>query len=126
MINHVPARAAAALLAASLATLTNAASATPLSGALAIKNAAPSNVEAVRWGWRGGGWGWGVGAGFVGGAIIGGALAAPYYYGYRPYYPGPYYAPVYGPPPAAYGPPPGAYGPGRYRHCFQDCPGRQG
>jgi hypothetical protein len=126
MINHVPARAAAALLAASLATFTNAASATPLSVALTIQNAASSNVEAVRWGWRGGGWGRGLGAGLVGGAIIGGALAAPYNYGYRPYYPGPYYAPVYGPPPAAYGPPPGAYGPGRYRRCFQDCPGRQG
>ena len=42
-------------------------------------------------------------AGFLGGAIVGGALAAPYYYG-APYY---YYgAPYY---------PPGAYGPGYYR-----------
>jgi hypothetical protein len=47
MINHVPARAAAALLAASLATFTNAASATPLSGALAIKNAAAAAVAAL-------------------------------------------------------------------------------
>ena len=35
-------------------------------------------------GWHGGGWhggyGWGPGAGFVAGAIVGGALAAPYYY----------------------------------------------
>jgi hypothetical protein len=47
------------------------------------------------WGWRGG-WGWGPGP-FVAGALVGGALAAPYYYGaYGPYYPyGPY--PYYGP-----------------------------
>jgi BA14K-like protein len=135
MINRVPALAAAGLLAAGLGAFASAAAATPLSGALAIKNAMPSNIEAVRWGgggwggrgwggggwrgggWRGGGWGWGVGAGIVGGAIIGGALAAPYY-GYGPYYPAypppyPYYGPVYGaPPPGAYGPPPAAYGPG--------------
>jgi hypothetical protein len=46
--------------------------------------------------WRGG-WGWGVGAGFLAGALIGGALARPYYYAPGPYYyaPGPYY---YAPP----------------------------
>jgi len=45
------------------------------------------------YGWRGG-WGWCPGP-FVAGALIGGAIAAPYYYGYRPYYPyGPY---PYGP-----------------------------
>jgi BA14K-like protein len=57
----------------------------------------------------------GVAAGFVAGAIIGGALASPYY-GYDPYYdpaPYPYYAPppgpvYYGAPGPAYGaPPPG-------------------
>jgi len=36
------------------------------------------------WGWRGGGWGPGLGA-VAAGAVIGGALAAPYYYG-APYY----------------------------------------
>src|ERR1035437_375089 len=43
-------------------------------------------------GWRGGG-GWGVGAGLLGGALIGGMLASPYYYDSGPYYygPGPYY-----------------------------------
>jgi hypothetical protein len=41
------------------------------------------------WGWRGGGWGWGWGGPFVAGAIVGGALAAPYWYGYGGY--GPYY-----------------------------------
>ncbi len=104
MINRVPALAAAGLLAAGLGAFASAAAATPLSGALAIENAVPGNIEAVRWGggwggggwrgggWRGGGWGWGVGAGIVGGAIIGGALAAPYY-GYGPYYPA--YPPPY-------------------------------
>jgi len=53
--------------------------------------ATPTNAEA-RWGWRG--------PGFVGGlfagALIGGALASPYYYPG----PGPYaYGPVYGPGP---------------------------
>jgi hypothetical protein len=42
------------------------------------------------WGWRGG-WGWGPGP-FVAGAVVGGALAAPYYYrGYYPYGPYGYY-----------------------------------
>jgi hypothetical protein len=51
--------------------------------------------------WRGGGFGWGLG-GFAAGAIIGGALASPYYYGgYYPYGYGAY--PAYGyPPPAPY------------------------
>jgi hypothetical protein len=49
------------------------------------------SAEARRGGW--GGWGWGVGA-FAAGAVIGGALAAPYsgYYGYAPRYA---YAPGY-------------------------------
>jgi len=53
-----------------------------MSANLALKNAAPGAVESVRWGghWRGGGWGWGLG-GFAAGAIIGGAIASPYYYG---------------------------------------------
>lgn len=118
---HVKALAAAAVIAVGVGSL--GASAAPVAGALALKNATPSNVETVRWGggwggrgwggggwgWRGRGWGWGVGAGFATGAIIGGALAAPYYYGYPyPYYGYPYYpAPAYyyGPP-AVYGAPP--------------------
>src|SRR5262249_46551723 len=65
--------------------------------ALAIKNAAPAVTETVQWR----GFGWGLGAGLVAGAIVGGALAAPYYYP----------APVYvAPPPVYYGPP--AYGGG--------------
>ena len=108
-----------AALASLVASAGSSAFAMPVGGALAIDNAAPAQVEMVRWGgggwggrgWGGGwgrGWGWGVGAGLVGGAIIGGALAAPYYYGYGPYYgPGPYY---YGPgpyPAPGYGPGPG-------------------
>ena len=107
------ATAAAAILAMSAAPLANVASAMPVAGAVAIKNAAPAQTETVQWrggwrgggwGWRGGGWGWGVGAGLLGGAIIGGMLAAPYYG------PGPYY----GPPPYA-GPAPG----GAVDYCMQ-------
>lgn len=47
-----------------------------------------------RGGYYGGDWGWG---GFAAGAILGGLLAAPYYYGDPYYYPGPGY--YYGPPP---------------------------
>jgi hypothetical protein len=80
---------AAALISVVVPSYASTASAAPAGGALAIKNAASSNIEQVRWGWRGGwGWGWGVGAGVAAGALIGGALAAPYYGGY---YGGPYY-----------------------------------
>jgi len=91
--------AATIVLATSVCSFANVASAAPMTGALALKNAAPVNVETVQYGR----WGWGVGAGFVAGAIIGGAIANSYYYGPGPYYaaPGPYYyAPP--PPPAAY------------------------
>ena len=65
-------------------------------------------VRCVRVGWRRGLWrgrGWGPGAGFVAGAIVGGAIAAsrPYPYYYGGYEPGYAYAPGY-----AYGP---AYAP---------------
>jgi BA14K-like protein len=92
---------AAALIAASFA-VSNVASAAPVVDALALKNAAQSDVQMV-WGR---GFGWGVGAGLLGGAIIGGALAAPYYgYGYYPpaYGYGYYPAPAYGYPAPAYG-----------------------
>jgi hypothetical protein len=55
MINRVPALAVAGLLAAGLAALPGATSATPLTGVLAIANATPGNVEAVRWAGGGGG-----------------------------------------------------------------------
>ena len=93
---------AAALFVMSNTPFANVASAMPVAGALAIKNAAPTNIETAQWrgrgyggGYYGRGAGWGVGAGLLGGAIIGGILAAPYYYGSGPYYaaPGYYYEP---------------------------------
>ena len=92
MSNHVSRFTAALSCVAVIALTASTASATPATHALALKSAAPSDIETVRWGW-----GWGLG-GFAAGAIIGGALAAPYYYG-RPYYPYPYY-PAYAPYPA--------------------------
>lgn len=85
-----PGRTLAAVLAfAAIALATQSASAVPTPGALADKTARSAPTENVRYA---GGWGWGAGAGFAAGAIIGGALAAPYYYGgYRPYYPAPVY-----------------------------------
>ena len=92
--------AAAAVAAAAIAASAGGAAALPLADGAAIRNAAPANVEPVRWGH--GGFGWGVGAGLATGAIIGGALVAPRYYGPGPYYygGGPYYGPgPYGPAP---------------------------
>jgi hypothetical protein len=119
--------AAALLAGSSIAVVASPVSAAPAAPGVALQNLAPSSVEHVRWWGRGGCWGCGVGAGFVAGAIVGGALAAPYYYGPGPYYygpgygPGPYYGagPYYGsgpyypapaPAPAYYGGP--APGPG--------------
>ena len=84
MSNRVLSLTAAAVVAASVASYTSA-TAAPVVDALAIKNAAAINVEQVQWR----GFGWGFGAGLLGGAIIGGALARPYYYGPGPYYYGP-------------------------------------
>jgi hypothetical protein len=56
--------AAATLLTASIALFAEPASTAPFSGALAIKKAAASDVETVRWG--GGGWG---GRGWGGGLV---------------------------------------------------------
>ena len=64
---------------------------------LAIKRTGPADVQTVQWRRRHRGYG----AGFATGVIIGGALAAPYYYPPGPYYPGPYYYPA----PPYYGPP---------------------
>jgi hypothetical protein len=92
MTDRVPTVAAVALFAVGIASSANVASAVPIADALAIKNTAPANIETVQW--RGRGRGRGTGASFVGGEIIAGALAAPYYsdYDHYPYpYPGPHY-----------------------------------
>jgi hypothetical protein len=117
MLNPLRKFILAVSLGAGIASFASVASALPVLDALAIRNAAPPTpVEEVQWRGRWG-WGWGapVAAGVVAGALLGGALAAPYYYGYGPYYPGPYYpgpAPVYyGYPPPAPGYPPPASAP---------------
>lgn len=83
------------ILAAGIASGANAVSAAPVTGALAIKNATPSNIETVQWGWP-------VAAGVAVGAVIG---AYPYNYGYydypyryRYYYEYPYRYGYYGSP----------------------------
>jgi hypothetical protein len=114
--------AVSTLLAATMTGYTGAASALPAIDRLAINNASPSSIERVGWGW---GWGWGwapaaVAGGVVAGALVGSALAAPYYRPwpyYYPYYPGPYYAPApagyYAP---GYGPAPGG---GAVAYCMR-------
>lgn len=98
---------ASALIVAGVMSHSRIASAGPVTDALAIKNAVPNNLEAVRYRggrhhgggrhghrggrrWHGGGWS-GFGAGLAAGAIIGGVIAAPYYYETPYYYSGPRY-----------------------------------
>jgi len=100
MANGLSKLVATTVFAAGISSLSTIASAAPVANGLAIKNAVPASVETVQWR-RGWGWG-GVGAGFVAGAVIGSALASPYY-GYRY---GPYVAP---PGPIVYGAPGPAY-----------------
>jgi hypothetical protein len=88
MTTSVRSFAAAALLAAGLASFAGAAAALPPASGLAIKNAAPAAVETVQWR--------GFWPGFVGGALLGGAIFGPRYYGPGPYY---YGGPVYAPGP---------------------------
>lgn len=97
----------APLVAGIAAILATSVSAAPIDAPAIRKAAAASEVVKV------GGFWWGFAPAFVGGAIVGGAIAsAPYRYPYGPYYypygPGPY---AYGPGPYPYGPPV-AYGPG--------------
>jgi hypothetical protein len=134
VMNLLTKTVAAALMTATVSSFAGSAGAAPLSASLALRNATAPAVETVQWrggwrggwgGWRGGGWGWGgAGIGLLAGAIIGGALASPYYgYGYGyPYaygYGYPYsYAPAYygyGYGPAYYGGYGYGYGPGYYR-----------
>jgi len=110
--------AAAAIAAAGFMSFAGTASAAPMAHPLALKNAAAADVQTVQWRGRGG-WGGGYNRGWRGpgpligglaaGAIIGGALARPYGYGYAPGY----YAPGY------YAPPPGYYG----GEVYEDGPG---
>jgi hypothetical protein len=81
---------AAVLIAGSVASLAGPAHAVPLSASLSLREASTSEVQPVQWR-RWGGWG-GVGFGLAAGAIVGAALAAPYYsYGYGCYGCGGYY-----------------------------------
>jgi hypothetical protein len=79
MSNSLRAFAASALLVASMTGCIGAASAAPAFDRLAINNASPTTIESVQW--RGWGWGAPVAGGIVAGALLGSALAAPYYYG---------------------------------------------
>jgi len=101
-----------------IVALPGAATALPFDSRLVSEQAASSSdIQQVRW--RGG---WAFGAGFLGGAVVGGALARPYYYGPGPYYygPGPYYygAPSYYGPGPYYAPGP-AYGGDPVAYCMQ-------
>lgn len=71
---------------------------TALVAAMAIAAAVVATSGTAEAQWRGG-WGWGPGpfiGGLAAGALIGGALAAPYYYYPYPYR---YHAGYYAPPP---------------------------
>jgi hypothetical protein len=103
----------AALLVGATLPVAAPAQALPFAASLQLRDTSTPAIEPVQWrhgGWggghwrHGGGWGWGgIGVGFAAGALIGTALAAPYYpYGY--YAPRYYaYAPAYAPPYYAYG-----------------------
>jgi hypothetical protein len=109
MATSLKALAVSTLLAAGMTCRVGAASAAPVIDHLAFTNAVPSTIEFAQWR---GGWGWGAPAagGFVAGALLGGALAAPYYYPPGPYYyPSPYYPPA---PAGYYAPGPGPAGSG--------------
>ena len=85
-----------------MATITAAA---PLPVPAATAAAPSALIEQVQFR-RGRGIGLGIGAGIIGGAIIGSALARPYYYE-RPYYAYPRASYYYAPPPRYYADPDG-------------------
>src|SRR5262249_35894089 len=75
-------------------------------------------ADSAQAAWRGG-WGWaGVGFGLAAGALIGSALAAPYYYPYGGYYPHFRHRYAYSPPYFNHRQPPPLYGftPSLYAH----------
>ena len=90
-----------------------------------LTSAGQNNVTQVRW--RGG---WGIGAGLLAGALIGSAIAGPYYYerpydgygyayrpyGYGGYYPAYTYTPYWGA--YGWGPQPYAWGPRPWRYSY--------
>ena len=83
---------AAAVIAGGVASLAGPANAVPLGASAALRDAATPVVQTVQW--RRFGWG-GFGFGLAAGALIGTALASPYYYGgYAPAYYG-YSYPAY-------------------------------
>jgi BA14K-like protein len=97
MLTSIRVFTAAALVASTTAGMVAHAAAAPIGQPLAPLARVSSLTEQVYWR------GWGGGAflgGLAAGALIGGAIAAPYYSGY-PYYYGPGYpvAPAYAPPP---------------------------
>jgi len=104
MLSSVRKATALAFFAATVGSFAGPASAAPVADGVAIRHAVPVTTEAV-WGW---GWWWGPAAGFAAGAVVGGALVAPYYYPryYYGYGPG-YYGYGYPYPPAAAAPGPG-------------------
>ena len=95
-------RALACVLAGTtaIAAACSASAAPVLTSTAAVKQALPSDVQDVRWGWGGGAFF----GGLVAGGLIGAAIARPYYYGGYGYgYGYPAYGYGYGSYPYAYG-----------------------
>lgn len=114
----------AALLVIGALSLGAPATAAPLTSISAAANpvAQDSDLVQVRYGGRGGfHGGWGAAGALAAGALIGGAIAAPYYGGgYAPY--APYYGDAYGYAPVPYGDPaPYYHNPRYYRGCRPYC-----
>lgn len=94
-----PARACALAGTMAIAVACSASAAPVLTSTASVKQALPSDMQDVRWGWRGGAFF----GGLVTGGLIGAAIAQPYYYGYGYGYGYPAYGYGYGYSPYAYG-----------------------